>query len=262
MVKKSILLKAATLSMVLPMLLMSEAHANAKDIHEIIDVCTASERIMKDYALIGMGIVYHNPQKNLDETVKHLEAEMADLMSEKTGKKLHAEEEALIVEWHKIEENLTHTPIKQSALELHHHVNDFAKHCEILAEELAASSTNHAEHYVLLIERLNLNVQELAGIYTMKAWDAIGDDEYYPEVEEVLADYNKDYDELMVANDNMVSTKVKERLKTLKKHFMMFEMMTASHSGRYVPLLIAKKADKINDETESILEEEENEVEK
>jgi len=126
MAKKTTLLKAATLSMVLPMLLMSEAHANVKDIHEINDVCTSSERIMKDYALIGMKITYHNPQKNLDETVKHLESEMADLENEKIGKKLHEEEEALIAEWHKIEENLTHAPVKESALELHHHVDTFA----------------------------------------------------------------------------------------------------------------------------------------
>ena len=261
MAKKTTLLKAATLSMVLPMLLMSEAHANVKDIHEIADVCTSAERIMKDYALIGMKITYHNPQENLDATVKHLDAEMADLENEKEGKALHEEEVALVAEWHKIEENLTHTPVKQSALTLHHHVNDFAKHCEKLSDDLAASMDNHAEHYILLIERLNLNVQDLAGIYTMKAWDAIGDDEYYGEVKEILAEYNKDYKELMVANDKMVSPEVKSKLKVLKKHFIMFEFMAASHSGRFVPLLIAKKADKINDETEEILKEEESEVE-
>ena len=261
MIKKSTLLKTIALSIALPTLLMSEAHATVKDIHEVTDVCTSSERILKDYTLIGMKITYHNPQKNLDETVKHLDAEMADLENEKEGKALHAEEVALVEEWHKIEENLTHAPVKESALTLHHHVNDFAKHCEKLSDDLAASMDNHAEHYVLLIERLNLNVQELAGIYTMKAWDAIGDNEYYGEVKEILADYNKDYNEIMVANDKMVSPEVKSKLKVLKKHFMMFEFMAASHSGRFVPLLIAKKADKINDETEKILKEEESEVE-
>ena len=260
--KNFILLRAVALSVALSTLLISETHATAKDIHEIADICTSAERIMKDYALIGMKITYHNPQKNLDESIKRLDAEMADLLHEKSGKALHAEEEALLREWHKIEENLTHTPAKQSALSLHHRVNTFAKHCKKLSDDLVATMTNKAEHYVLLIERLNLDVQELAGIYVMKAWGAIGDEEYYSEVEEILATYNKEYSELMGADATMVSSGVKSKLKVLKKHFMMFEFMAASRSGRYVPLLIAKKADKIDEETEKILKEEEGEVEK
>ncbi len=260
--KNFILLRAVALSVALSTLLMSEAHATVKDIHEITDICTSAERITKDYALIGMKITYHNPQKNLDESIKHLDAEMRDLENEKEGKKLHEEEVALVREWHKIEENLTHTPAKQSALSLHHHVNTFAKHCEKLSDDLVAIMTNKAEHYVLLIERLNLDVQDLAGSYVMKAWGAIGDEEYYPEAEEILATYNKKYSELMEADATMVSPEVKSKLKVLKKHFMMFEFMAVSHSGRYVPLLIAKKADKIDEETEKILKEEESEVEK
>jgi hypothetical protein len=42
----------------------------------------------------------------------------------------------------------------------------------------------------------------------------------------------------------------------------MFEFMLESHSGRYVPLLIAKKADKIHKETINILNEDEREEEK
>ena len=43
---------------------------------------------------------------------------------------------------------------------------------------------------------------------------------------------------------------------------MVFEFMAESRSGRSVPLLITKKAEKIYEETKNILEEEEREVEK
>jgi len=254
--------KATALSMILPIFLMGEAHATVQDIHEIADLCTDSERVMKDYALTGMKITYHNPQKTLKEVAEKMDKEMSDLEKAKMGGKLHAEEEALIEEWHKIEHNLTETPVKESAKALHDKVNKFAQHCEKLANELEATVDNHAEHYVLLIERLNLDTQRLAADYTMKAWGALDDAAYYPEVKATIEDYMKDYDELMVANDKMVSPKVKAKLKELKHHFMPFEMMIESHSGRFVPLLIAKKADKIDAETEKILKEEEMEVEK
>lgn len=255
-------IKGSALSMVLPLFLMAEVHASAEDVHKIIDVCTSSERIMKNYALIGMQITYHDPQKDLDETIKRLDHEMEELKKHKLTESLHAEEAALHEEWLKIEENLTRKPNKESALSLYHHVNTFANHCETLAEHLAQDTGNPAEHYVVLIARLNLDVQELAGIYVMKSWDAIGDEEYYEEVHHILKDYTKAYDELQTADNKMVSQEVKNGLKSVKKDFMVFEFMTESKSGRYVPLLIAKKAEKIHDKTTKILKLEESGVEK
>ncbi len=255
-------IRISALSMILPLFLMAEVHASAEDVHNIIDICTSSERIMKDYALIGMRVTYHNPQKDLDETLKHLSTEMEDLEKHKITEALHAEEVALHKEWLKIEEELKSPPNKESAITLHHHINTFAHHCETLAEHLAKDTGNPAEHYVVLIARLNLDVQELAGAYVMKAWGAIEDEEYYQEVKDILADFSKAYDELQNADSKMVSDGVKGHLKTVKKHFMVFEFMAESRSGKYVPLLIAKKAEKIYDETKKILKQEESEVEK
>lgn len=254
-------LKTSALSMVIPLFLVAEIHANAEDVHDIIDICTSSERIMKDYAMIGMKITYHNPQKDLDETIKRMDEELEHLEKRKVSKALHDEEVALHKEWIKIEEELKQPITKENALMIHHHINTFAKHCEVLAEHLAEDTGNPAEHYVVLIARMNLDVQQLAGIYVMKAWGAIEDEEYYKEVKHILEDFNKAYEELQAADSKMVSDGVKAKLKTLKKHFMVLEFMAESRSGRYVPLLIAKKAEKIYKETIEILKLEESEVE-
>jgi hypothetical protein len=255
-------LKTGTLSMVFPLFLMAEVHASAEDVHKIIDICSSSERMMKDYALIGMKVTYHNPQKDIEETIKRLDREIEELKAHKLSESLYKEEEALQTEWLKIEDNLTHDPSKESALTLYSYINTFAAHCEVLAEHLAKNTGNPAEHYVVLIARLNLDVQELAAVYTMKAWGAIEDKEYYPEVSRIIEDYHKTYSELIGAESKMVSENVKSKLRTLKKHFMVFEHMSQSKSGRFVPLLMAKKAEKINHKTEEILKLEETEVEK
>ena len=256
-------LRGSALSMLMPLLMMAEVHASAEDVHNIIDICTSSERIMKDYAMIGMKIVYHDPQKDLDEAVARIDEEMKSLVKHKLAEILHTEEMTLQKEWLVIEAELKYPPTKDSALSLHHHINTFAKHCEILAEHLSIDTGNPAEHYVVLIARLNLDVQELAAAYVMKAWGAIPNDtEYYHEVDDILKDFNNGYNELQTAEEKMVSGDVKAKLKVLKKHFKVFEFMAASKSGRYVPLLIAKKAEKIYAETIEILKFEESAVEK
>ncbi|MDQ7085395.1 MAG: hypothetical protein Q9M36_10930 [Sulfurovum sp.] len=254
-------IRRCSVALVVPLFMMAEAKASIEDVHEIIDICTSSERIMKDYAMIQMGISYHDPKKDMEETLARLHTEMADLEKHKVTKDLHDEEVALHKEWDAIDVELALPPSKEVALRLHHHINTFAKHCETLAEHLATDTGNPAEHYVVLIARLNLDVQELAGAYIMKAWGAIPDGEYYQEVADILKDFNQAYDELQSSESNMVSDKVKAKLKVLKKHFMVFEFMAESKSGRFVPLLIAKKAEKIYAETIKILKLEESEVE-
>jgi len=257
--KKS--MKGTAFSMILPLFIMGEVHANAEDVHRIIDICTSSERVMKDYAMVGMKITYHDPQKDIDDSVKRVNKELKEMEGHKITKSLHAEEEALHTEWSKILGELKNAPTKEGALVLHDHVNTFAKHCETLAEHLAADTGNPAEHYVVLIARLNLDVQELAGTYVLKSWGAIEDKAYYDEVHHILKDFNAAYDELETADEDMVSKSVKEKLTVIKKHFMVFEFMAESKSGRYVPLLIAKKAESIHKETTEILLQEESEVE-
>lgn len=251
-----------SLGMILPLFMMAEVHASVADVHNIIDLCTSSEGVMKDYAMIGMKITYHDPQKDLDETIKRMDKELEVLEKTKVPKAMHDEEVALHKEWIKIEEELKQPITKENALTIHQHINTFAKHCEVLAEHLSTDTGNPAEHYVVLIARLNLDVQELAAIYVMKAWGAIDDEEYYKEVKHVLDDFMTGYDELQAAESNMVSDAVKGQLKLIKKEFMVFEFMAESKSGRYVPLLIAKKAEKIYEKTIKVLKLEESEVEK
>jgi len=250
------------LHLLLPLWVVAEVHANAQDIHDIIDICTESERIMKDYALIGMKITHHNPQKDLQETTKRLDSELADLLQHNLTVTLHDEEKKLEKEWAKMEEELKKAPSKEKALKLHQQINAFADHCEVLAEHLAKNTGNQAEHYVVEIARLNLFVQELTGLYIMKSWGTVPDEEYYAEVKRILDGYQKTYQDILSADAGTVSEEVKAKLKELKKHFMLFEVMAESTTGVYVPRLISKKADLIQKETETILTEEEQEQEK
>ena len=255
-------IKCSALSLVLPIMVMAEVHASAQDIHDIIDVCSSSERIMKDYSLEGMKVTYLNPHKDLVATAAKLDKDMEELESHKITKKLHAEEEALQALWKKMEHNLTKGAAKETALTLYEHVDKFANTCDKLAEELAKTMKNPAEQDIVLIGEMNRYVQELAATYVMAAWGILDNDQYHKDVKSLLAEYHSRYETLMAADATLVPDDVKATLKKLKKHFMFFEVMTQSTSGRYVPLLIAKKANHIHEEIMGILHQEEQEVEK
>ncbi len=45
----------------------ASAAVTAQDVHEVADMCMYSQRILKDYALVGMNILYHDPKADLEK---------------------------------------------------------------------------------------------------------------------------------------------------------------------------------------------------
>ncbi len=55
------------------------AEASTRDIKEMADVCMYAQRILKDYALIGMGVTYHDPATDLKKNAKVVDSYVADI---------------------------------------------------------------------------------------------------------------------------------------------------------------------------------------
>lgn len=234
--------------------------ASAQDVHEVADMCMYSQRILKDYALIGMDIHYHDPDEDLKKNVKIMRKYIADLESHHLKKKLDDEIRELEAMWVKIEPMISAKPIKKNMTLLHKQVEKFSHRCEEVAEDLAKDTGIKGEHDVVLIAQLGMESQRLAALYMMKAW-GIADPNYYEEVHEVLDEYEKIYHELMEEDETLVSAEIKAKLKETEKHFRVFEFMAASKSGRFVPTLAEKSASKIFHEIREILKLEEELVE-
>lgn len=236
------------------------ATASVQDVHEMADICMYSQRLLKDYALIGMGVDYHDPAGDLADSSKLVDRYLANIESHGLKQELDAEVREIEAAWRRIGPRLLASPTKESMAELQPLVDAFAQRCEEVAGHLADDTGNAAEHDVVLIAELGMEVQRLAALYMMKAW-GVPDDRYYEKVEEVLRAYEEILAELMAADDRHVPADIKVRLKTAEQHFLVFEVMAASKSGRFVPTLAEKKASELFEEIQVILKLEEARVE-
>ncbi len=236
------------------------ATASVQDVHEMADVCMYSQRLLKDYALIGMGVDYHDPAGDLANSSKLVDRYLANIESHGLKQELDAEVREIEAAWRRIGPRLLASPSKESMAELQPLVDTFAQRCEEVASHLADDTGIAAEHDVVLIAELGMEVQRLAALYMMKAW-GVPDDRYYEKVEAVFKAYEEIFAELMAADDRHVPADIKVRLKTAEQHFLVFEVMAASKSGRFVPTLAEKKASELFDEIQEILELEEARVE-
>ncbi|WNO08420.1 hypothetical protein [Teredinibacter sp. KSP-S5-2] len=223
----------------------SYAVATTKDVHEIADICTSLQQALKGYALVGMGVKYQNPSKELTDTVARIDSEIADLLSgSHLQTKLDGEVASIKDEWTKIKPKLLAQPTQAGVSELYKEVEALTKRCWDVAEHIAEAVEVEGEHYVIVSAELQMEVQRLAAIYMMAAWQVPITD-HDGTVKMILDDYEKMHAELMSADAKFVAANVKQTLEAVEKNFMVFEHMAESKSGRFVPSLAQRQATKL-----------------
>ncbi|WLE98645.1 MAG: hypothetical protein QTN59_07350 [Candidatus Electrothrix communis] len=236
------------------------ANASAKDVHEMADICMQANRILKDYALVGMGVEYHDPAKDLKENLELIEKEIKDLEGHKQNEKIAAEIHEIEQSWHAIKPEFEKTPEKSKMHDLRVMVEKFTTRCEQVAEDIAKDTGIKGEHNVVLVAELGMESQRLAALYLIKAW-GVDDPDYEEEVKEVVDQTEKIYKELLEADEKLVSKEIKELLQKVEKDFIAFSVMATSETGRFMPSAAEKMASKIFKALRDILKKEQKLVE-
>jgi flagellin-specific chaperone FliS len=236
------------------------ANASAKDVHEMADICMQANRILKDYALVGMGVSYHDPVKDLKENLEAMEKEIKELEGHKHNEKLTAEIVEIEKSWHAIKPEFEKTPDKTKMHDLRVMVEKFTTRCEEVAEDIAQDTDIKGEHDVVLVAELGMESQRLAALYLMKAW-GVADSDYETELKHIVDQIEEIYKKLFEADEKLVSKEIKEKLKKVEKEFIAFSVMATSDTGRFMPSAAEKMASNIFKELCSILDMEQKLVE-
>lgn len=232
----------------------ANASASVIDVHNIADICTSVQTVLKDYTLVGMGVKYDDPEKHLLETVKKIDSEFLAL---KEGHHLGTKIDALVTEkektWKRIRTIVMAKPERNLVLDLHKKIDKFDKECWEIAELIAEDTHIEGEHYVIVAAELGMEVQRLAALYMMRTWDVPNDD-YFAEVKSILEEFKSFYSELTTkAYPKYVNDKTKEKLGKVEKSFLVFERMAESKSGRFVPALGQRSATRLMIQIDSVI---------
>jgi hypothetical protein len=195
---------------------------------------------------MGMDVTYSNPEEKIENANERIHTQFTTLQKEKLDKKHHKRANLLDKSWVKIEKEMKKKQTKESALPLYTEVNAFSQSCFTLAKELPLEKSDKNKFE---IATLNLHVQTLTALYAVRSWDAIDEKVYTQKVTALLASYNEIYTNLT----KTIGAADKDVLEQINKEFLAFKFMTTSHSGRFMPVLAAKKALEIDGITTNFL---------
>lgn len=211
---------------------------------EVLDMCTMSQHVLTNKMLVSMDVTYSQAQEGFTETKSQLSKNFGGLKKMKLSKKLQKKVKKLQNSWKSLDKKmLIEKILKKDALNLYTDFSVFDTQCQALAKGLKA---NKAKKYDIL-SKLNLQVQSLTALYTLKSWGVMDDKLYSKKISTMMESYQS-------IRKSLSALESKDNLAKIDKEFTALKFMVQSSSGRYMPLLADKKASAINDIITQILE--------
>ncbi len=200
-----------------------------------------TQRMLKDYAMVGMGNTFGNPEEDLKQTSltfqDHMES-LAGYTKNDNVKKSLAKLETL---WKPLKEILAETPSKEKVEKLQIDLDTLLKAADDTTKMFAKESGKASGEIVNKAGRQRMLSQRMASLYMLKVWE-VHDPQFQTKLDDAMKLFKNSLSELEKSDLN--TDEIKVLLAKVKRSFMFFEMMSKSKS-KFVPTLIYKKSNDI-----------------
>jgi len=196
-----------------------------------------TQKIMKDYSMIGMKNTFGNPKEDMEKTKIAFEDAISSLKKYNKDENINKKIDEMDKEWIKIKNFLSKEPKKESALELNESLNNLLIVSDNLTKELEGDKTG--SEIINISGRQRMLSQKMASIYMLKVWE-IGDESINKSLDETMDLFAKSSKQLKEAKET--TPEIKKILIKVDKLFMYLRMMNKRDTKKFIPSLIYKKS--------------------
>ncbi len=200
-----------------------------------------TQRILKDYAMIGMQNSFGDPQADLNKTVVAFEDHLQSLHDYTKDTKIQKSASKVKEIWDPIKEVLKNKPQKSLVAKLQGDLEKLLKESNHLTELFAKATGERSGEIINISGRQRMLSQRMASLYMLKAW-GIKDKQFKEKMKEAMKLFKESLEKLQKSNLN--NEKINQLLSEVQRSFMFFEVMNGS-DRTFIPTLIYKKSNDI-----------------
>jgi len=216
-----------------------------KNLSQAVDVAGKqrmfTQRMLKDYAMIGLENPFGNPNQDLNNTMEAFEDHLDSLIA--FNKDGATNESLLKVKemWKPVKTSLHERPNKENAGKMQEDLEALLKQSNE-AVGLFAKQTGKASGEIINISgRQRMLSQRMASLYMLKVW-GVNDSEFQTKMQKAMDLYRDSLEKLKASE--MSTDEIQALLKKSGKAFRFFEIMNKS-SSKFIPSLIYKKSNEM-----------------
>jgi len=250
---KSNTLTGYLLMVIVSILMLEPAYASIENDNDAVNKSgkqrMLTQRMLKDYAMLGMGNTFGQPGEDLQQQIKLFDTSLHDLQQFNQNASIAKSLIKTETLWLPIKQQLKKKPTIEAAADLQKLLDDLLNSCHETTTLLVKMSGRDNSQIINISGRQRMLSQRLAALYMLKVW-GINDDNFKQKLEQTMNDFSQAQKKLEASSHN--TAQIKSSLQKVKKLFMWFELMANSTSGRYIPSLISKSSDKINSEMNTV----------
>jgi nitrate/nitrite-specific signal transduction histidine kinase len=200
-----------------------------------------TQRMLKDYAMIGLQNHFGNPEKDLNETMHNFEDHLDALIA--FNEDPATEESLLKVKkmWEPVKKTLQEPPRKEKAAQLQEALDALLKQANEAVGLFAKQTGKESGEIINISGRQRMLSQRMASLYMLKAW-GIDDPKFKDKMDAAMKLFKDSLERLKKSNMN--TPRIDALLLEAEHSFKFFEVMNKSDS-KFIPALIYKKSNEI-----------------
>ncbi len=200
-----------------------------------------TQRMLRNYAMIGMNNNYKNPKEDLKKIINEFETNLNALNQFAKDKDVKLSIKKTKELWKPIKEVLKKDPDIKLAPKLQNDLEKLLKSSDNTTKLFAKLSGKQSGEIINISGRQRMLSQRMASLYMLRVW-GVKDKEFEKKLNDSMELFNNSLNRLIQYKNN--NAKISNLLKKVKNSYMFFEFMSGS-STKFIPSLICKKADDI-----------------
>ncbi len=200
-----------------------------------------TQRMLKDYAMVGMGNTYGKPGEDLKKISADFQDHMDSLAAYTKSDEVKKSIEKIEALWIPLKKTLAESPSREKVENLQVDLDVLLKAADDTTKLFAKESGKASGETVNKAGRQRMLSQRMASLYMLKVWE-VEDPQFKTKLDDAMKLFKTSLAELEKSSLN--TDEIKALLAKVKRSFMFFEMMSKSKS-KFVPTLIYKKSNDI-----------------